>query len=158
MAYAMLSNLGIDCENMKTEELIVEPKKQYVVNQSLIQLPYGLLGFEKVKNYVLLANPQEEPFLWLQMLDAARKAFLVVSPFFVMPDYQPDIPADDVEFLGLAEPTDALVYNICTLRGPGKATINLKGPVVINRHTLIGKQVIPNNAMKYALTHPLPVA
>ena len=143
---------------MKTEELIAEPKAQYVVNQSLIQLPFGLLGFEKVKNYVLLANPQEEPFMWLQMLDSAKKAFLVVSPFLVMPDYQPDIPGSDVEFLNLADPTDALVYNICTLRGPGRATINLKGPIVINRHTMIGKQVIPNNATQFALCHPLPVA
>ena len=126
-------------------------------SQNVIQLPYGLLGFERVKNYVLLTNPQEQPFLWLRMLDSARKAFLVVCPFLVMPDYQPDIPTADVEFLGLNEPTDALLYNICTLRAKGGATVNLKGPVVINRHTLIGKQVIPNNAMQYALNHPLPV-
>ena len=142
---------------MKTEELI-EPETKVQNNHTIIQLPFGLLGFERVKNYALIANPQEEPFMWLQMMENGRKAFLVVSPFLVMPDYQPDIPNDDVEFLGLAEPTDALVYNICTLRGPGQATINLKGPIVINRHTLIGKQVIPNNAMQYALNHPLPVS
>ena len=142
---------------MKTAELI-EPQTIAPKTQTIIQLPYGLLGFEREKNYLLVSNPQEEPFSWLQMMDNGRKAFLVVSPFLVMPEYQPDIPADDVDFLGLAEPTDALVLNICTLRGPGRATINLKGPVVINRHTLIGKQVIPNNAMQYALCHPLPVA
>jgi flagellar assembly factor FliW len=142
---------------MKTAELI-EPPTAGEIGQTLIQLPYGLLGFERVKNYVLVDNPKEEPFLWLQMLDNGRKAFLVVSPFLVKPDYQPDIPADDVEFLGLSNPEDALVYNICTIRGPGQATINLKGPVVINRHTLIGKQVIPNNAAQFALCHPLPVA
>jgi flagellar assembly factor FliW len=80
-----------------------------------------------------------------------------VSPFLVKPDYQPDIPTDDVEFLGLSNPEDALVYNICTIRGPGQATINLKGPIVLNRHTLIGKQIIPNNATQFALCHPLPV-
>lgn len=143
---------------MKTEE-VLEPQKTVATNgQTLIKLPYGLLGFERAKNYALLANPHEEPFLWLQMLDNGRKAFLVVSPFLVMPEYLPDIPADDVEFLGLADPSDALVYNICTLRGPGKATINLKGPIVINRHTLIGKQVIPNNAAQYGLCHTLPVS
>ncbi len=144
---------------MKTVELeATEPQKRGLDSQNLIQLPFGLLGFERVKNYVLLANPQEEPFMWLQMLDNGRKAFLVVSPFLIVPDYQPDIPKDDVEFLGLNDPTDALVYNICTLRGPGQATINLRGPVIINRHTLIGKQVIPVNAAQYALTHPLPVS
>ena len=142
---------------MNTEALL-EPQEQAVSNQVIIELPFGLLGFESVKRFLLLANPQEDPFIWLQMLEGAKRAFLIVSPFLVMPDYQPDIPVDDVEFLELTEPADALVFNICTVRGPGRATINLKGPLVINRHTMIGKQVIPNNATQYSLTHPLPVA
>jgi flagellar assembly factor FliW len=141
---------------MNTEALM-EPQTQSLTGQIIIQLPYGLLGFERVKKFVLLANPQEDPFIWLQMLEGPRKAFLIVSPFLVVPDYQPDIPEDDVDFLELTEPADALLFNICTLRGPGRATINLKGPLVINRHTMIGKQVIPNNAAQYALTYPLPV-
>jgi len=142
---------------MNTEALL-EPQTQSAGNQIIIQLPYGLLGFERVKKYVLLANPQEDPFLWLQMLEGPRKAFLIVSPFLILPDYAPDIPEDDVEFLELGAPADALVFNICTLRGPGRATINFKGPLVINRHTMTGKQVIPNNAAQYSVIHPLPVA
>jgi flagellar assembly factor FliW len=140
---------------MKTAELI-EPEKPALKGQSLIQLPYGLLGFERVKNYVLVANPHEDPFMWLQMMDTARKSFLVVSPFLVLPDYSPNLPDADVDFLGLAEPADALVLNICTLRRDGHSTINLRGPVVINRHTLIAKQIIPENASLYSLVHPLP--
>jgi len=142
---------------MNTETLVESPARA-LNGQAIIQLPFGLLGFEQVKNYALLTNPREEPFLWLRMLDGPKKAFLVVSPFLIMPEYQPDIPADDAEYLGLNAPADALVFNICTLRGPGRATINLKGPLVINRHTMIGKQVIPNNASRYALDHPLPLA
>jgi flagellar assembly factor FliW len=75
-----------------------------------------------------------------------------------VPDYQPDIAEADVKFLELTTPADALLVNIVTLRGDGQATINLKGPVVINRHTMVGKQVIPNNAAQYSLHHPLPVS
>ena len=142
---------------MNTAEL-VEPEKQQVNGENVVQLPFGLMGFEQVKNYVLLSRPEEEPFMWLQMLDKANQAFLVVSPFLVLPDYQPDIPTQDAEFLGLGSPADALVVNIVTLRGNGQATVNLKGPIVINRNTLVGKQVIPNNATQYALRHPLPVS
>jgi flagellar assembly factor FliW len=141
---------------MKTLELI-EPEKPSLKAQSTIQLPLGLLGFERVKNYLLLANPDEQPFLWLQMMDTPKKAFLVVSPFLAVPDYRPDVSEADVQFLGLERPTDALVLNICTLRAGETPTINLKGPLVFNRHTLIGKQVIPDNAMEYSLRHPLPV-
>jgi flagellar assembly factor FliW len=142
---------------MKTAELM-EIETRPMTGGETIVLPYGLLGFEQVKNYVLLAKPEEEPFMWLQMLDGGKQAFLVVSPFLVSTDYQPDISDDDVEFLGLTEPADALLLNIVTLLGNGQATVNLKGPVVVNRHTLVGKQVIPNNAARYNLRHPVPVS
>ena len=125
--------------------------------KDVIRLPLGLLGFERVKNYVLLTNASEEPFMWLQMLEDAKHAFLVVSPAVAAPDYRPDINEQDVAFLGLTAPEDAIIVNIVTLR-QGRATVNLKGPIVINRHTLVGKQVIPNNAQSFSVRHPLNVS
>lgn len=123
-----------------------------------VRLPAGILGFEQYKDYVLLANPAEMPFAWLRVADSASLAFVVINPFIVMPDYAPDIPDTDVEFLGLKEENDALLFNIVTVRGPNRATVNLKGPLVINRHTHVGKQVIIANANNYSVEHPLPVA
>lgn len=123
-----------------------------------VRLPRGILGFEQTTNYLLIANPDEEPFRWLQVKDNPALAFVVIEPFLVAPDYQPDIPEPDVEFLGLSSPADAALLNIVTLHGPNRATVNLKGPVVINRHTGIGKQVILTNAADYAVHHPLPLA
>jgi len=125
---------------------------------SLIQLPYGLLGFERVKNYILLTRPEEDPFLWFQMIGDTKHAFLVVPPHFVLPGYRPDLSELDVAFLELNDPSEAFVLNIVTMRGEGHATVNLKGPIVINRRTLIGKQVIPINAAAYAIRHPLPLS
>ena len=122
-----------------------------------VRLPMGLLGFEQIKDYVLLANPAEAPFAWLQVEDNASLAFIVVDPFLVMPDYKPDIPQADVEFLGLREASDAILLNIVTLHGPNRATLNLKGPIVINRHTHFGKQVIIANASDYSVQHALSV-
>jgi flagellar assembly factor FliW len=143
--------------NMITAEL-TETETRAAEGRDVIRLPFGLLGFEHVKQYVLLANPAEEPFLWLQMLDDAKRAFLVAPPERLVADYQPDISDDEVEFLELAGPSDAFLLNIVTLRGNSRATVNLKGPVVINRRTLIGKQVILNNAAQYSLHHPLPAS
>jgi flagellar assembly factor FliW len=142
---------------MNTLELI-EPERRALNGEKIIRLPYGLLGFEGVKDYMLLIRPHEEPFVWLQMLDGARHAFLVVSPFLVLPDYRPDIAEEDARFLELTSPADAQLINIVTLRRSGEATINLKGPIVLNRHTMIGKQVIPNNAAQYSVHHRLPVS
>jgi flagellar assembly factor FliW len=144
---------------MKTVELD-EPQRLPVQKENIISMPLGLLGFEQVKKYVLLITPEEEPFQWLQMLESQGQGFVVMNPSVAAPDYAPDIAQADIEFLGIQSPGDALVLNIVTVRN-GQATVNLKGPIVINRHTLVGKQCIPTNVADYALQHPvnaLPVA
>jgi flagellar assembly factor FliW len=144
---------------MKTVES-AEPQRIQVQNENVISMPLGLLGFEGVKKYILLSSPEDEPFLWLQMLDDVNQGFVVTSPSAVLPDYAPDISQQDVEFLGIQSPADALVLNIVTIRG-NQATINLKGPIVVNRNTLLAKQCIPTDVASYSLQQPiaaLPVA
>jgi len=128
-----------------------ELQRMLVKSENIITLPLGLLGFETVKKYVLLANPEEEPFMWLQMLDNASQGFVVVSPAAALPDYSPDINPQDAEFLGLESSADAIVLLIVTVHSNGEATANLKGPIILNRHTLIGRQVIPANVGTYSL-------
>jgi flagellar assembly factor FliW len=142
---------------MKCAELI-ETEAPPAPPQNRVRLPMGLLGFEQIKDYVLLTNPAEEPFAWLQVESSASLAFVVIDPFLVMPAYQPDIPQVDVNFLGLKNPSDAMLLNIVTVHGPTRATVNLKGPIVVNRHTRVGKQVIIANAPEYSVQHPLPVS
>ncbi|MBK8001101.1 MAG: flagellar assembly protein FliW [Verrucomicrobia bacterium] len=144
---------------MKTVE-IDEQQRLPVKKENVISMPLGLLGFEQVKKYILLVTPEEEPFLWLQMLDNQNQGFVVISPSAAVPTYAPDIPEADIEFLNIKSPADALILNIVTVRN-GQATVNLKGPIVINRHTLVGKQCIPTNVAEFALQHPInpvPVA
>ncbi|MEY4690816.1 MAG: hypothetical protein RIT19_1141 [Verrucomicrobiota bacterium] len=119
-----------------------------------VQLPLGLLGFEPIKTYSLIAKPDQEPFLWMSVPDGEDLAFLVVPPSFILPDYAPDLSDDDADFLEIRHPDDALVLNIVTLRSGGAATVNLKGPIVINRHTMIGKQVVLSRS-DYAIQHPI---
>lgn len=125
---------------------------------STLHLPLGLLGFENIKKFTLMGRPEEKPFLWLQVVDDPNLAFLVVPPFEVVADYQPDVSTEDCRFLGIKNPKEAVLLCIVTIRGQGNATVNLKGPIVFNGHTRIGKQVVLANAADYAIQHPLPVA
>ena len=142
---------------MQAAELI-ETQAATANEEIAINLPLGLLGFEQVHWYSLSALPEEAPFLWLRRRDDRSLGFLLISPFEHVAYYQPDVLPDDVAFLKLTSPADALVLNIVTLHGNGQATVNLKGPIVINRRTRIGKQVVPRNAADYSVQHPLPVA
>jgi flagellar assembly factor FliW len=142
---------------MKCAETI-EMETTAAPTTSRVRMPMGILGFEQIKDYVLVANPDEEPFVWLRVEDNTTLAFVVIDPFVILPDYKPDIPPADVEFLGLKDADDALLLGIVTIQGNNRATVNLKGPIIINRHTHTGKQVIITNAPKYSVQHPLPVA
>jgi flagellar assembly factor FliW len=123
--------------------------------ERVLNIPLGLLGFEGIKQFTLISNPGEEPFLWLQALGDSSLAFLIVPTLDVVKDYHPDLGDDDAKFLELDSEEDALVYGIVTLHRNRPATVNLKGPIIVNRHTLKAKQVVLNNAARYAVQHPI---
>jgi flagellar assembly factor FliW len=143
---------------MNCADNAIESGNLTVQEELAVRLPLGLLGFERNKEYLLKTSGEEEPFFWLQSPDDPSVGFFVVNPFIVLPDYHPDLPEEDARYLGLNESNDALVLSIVTVRGSTGGTINLKGPIVINRRTLVGKQVVLNNAADYSVQHPLPVA
>ncbi len=136
-------------------ETTIEAQNSHCQQALIITLPSGLLGFEENKRYVLIADPEDAPFMWLQMIDEPRKSFIVIQPHYFLEKYEPELSESDVRFLGLNSPEDAMVLNIVTVKGPDKATVNLKGPIVINRHTLVGKQVVPINAVDYSVQYQL---
>jgi len=138
-------------EGAQTQTLEVLP----IQSQNIIHFPLGIPGFEHIKRFALLENPQEAPFRWLQVLDQPDLAFVVLPALEFLPDYQPDVPAEDVKFLEISKPEDALVFNIVTLRPKAQSTVNLKGPIVINRYTLKAKQVVLANAGIYSVQHPI---
>lgn len=137
---------------MKTSDTTLEPG---ATSQSRVaaRLPLGLLGFESLKDYILETNPDEAPFKWLQAVGSPL-AFLLLSPFECVTDYELNLE-DEVDFLRLESAKDALVYCITTLHPDGTATTNLKGPIVFNRHTMVGKQVVLAEST-YPLQFPLP--
>lgn len=135
----------------------IEPRDLGVNTECLIQMPLGLLGFEQFKSFALVTNPEEQPFLWLQAAEEPKLAFLVMSPFVIIPNYRPEISDEDAGSLGLHDQEEPLIFNIVTMRGAQQATVNLKGPIVLNRRTLVAKQIIPLNAPNLPVAHPLPI-
>ena len=143
---------------MKTAELLESEPVEAPAENLRVKLPLGLLGFERTKDFELVSHADYHPFFWLRFMDDPELAFPVVSPFVVNARYQPDISPEDERFLGLETPTDALVLCVVTVRSGDSSTVNLRGPIVINRHTLVGRQIVPVNASQFSLQHPLPVS
>lgn len=116
-----------------------------VSEKQKILFPSGLFGFESIKDYVML-DAEQQPFFWLQSTESAAVAFIMISPFLWRPDYELDLGDDELSDIGLSSPEAALVFSIVTIPPDGgPMTANLQGPVVINRDTRLGKQVILND-------------
>jgi flagellar assembly factor FliW len=139
-------------------ELQIEESIPAFADPTTLHLPFGLLGFERIKRYLLIPAPQAPPFYWLQMAGDPSLAFLVIPPEGIIPNYYPEISSDDVEYLDLSDSTEAAILNIVVLKPGGRTTVNLKGPIIFNRKSLKGKQVILANANDYALKYTLPLA
>jgi flagellar assembly factor FliW len=140
-----------------TAREVTETIEEKRIEHIPVKMPYGLLGFESIKDFFLVSDPEENPFMWLQMAADVEEAqsFLVVSPFVIHPGYSPDFSEEEMQAIGVSHAEDAMLLNIVTLRGPNHATVNLKGPLVINRQTLTGKQIIPENAGEFQVDYPI---
>ncbi|MDR3170547.1 MAG: flagellar assembly protein FliW [Treponema sp.] len=107
-----------------------------------ISFPQGLFGFESYKDYLLL-DAEQQPFYWLQSADRQGLAFIVINPFTFRPDYELTIDNEELQEIDLSGPEKALIFSIVTIPPDGgPMTANLQGPLIINRNTRFGKQLI----------------
>ena len=123
-----------------------------------LELPQGLIGFAQYKRAELLYLPDHLPFLWMKLYSEVDDLhFIVIEPGGIVPGYEPEIFDNDAEQLDLRDPAEAMILNIVTLRrqNPVEATANLIGPLVVNRRTRIGRQLVISNYSRYSANHAL---
>lgn len=122
-------------------------------------LPYGIIGFASFKRAELLYQPDHLPFLWMKLRRGPEEDlhFIVIEPGGIVPGYEPELFEDDAEALDLRAPAEAMILNIVTLRRPDpvEATVNLIGPIVVNRRTRVGRQLVISNYSRYSAHHAL---
>lgn len=113
-------------------------------DKQIIHFPYGLFGFESLRDFALL-DAEQQPFFWLQSLEVEQIAFILINPNIFRPEYKPSIVKDEIKEIGLDSDDDerGLLFAIVTIPADqSKMTANLQGPVVINRETRRGRQFI----------------
>lgn len=122
-----------------------------------LHFPSGIVGFPEHRRGEIFHLADQLPFQWLRLHGPDPLHFVVIEPSGLVADYSPELFDDDVQALGIASAADAQVYNIVTVRGgpATTATVNLVGPVIMNRHTGIARQVVVANHGHYSARHPL---
>lgn len=120
-----------------------------------VKLNYSLLGFDGLKEFVLIDLKEYEPFKLFQSLENEEVGFIVISPFDFFEEYEFDISDEIIEELSIERIEEVLIITTVTLNSdPKKITTNLKGPILINTKNRLGKQIILD-MNKYDIKHPL---
>ena len=124
-----------------------------------INFPAGLPGFPQAHQFELAPwGPAGSPFMMLSSVDDPDVGFVVVPPWVFYPDYEFELDNGTAERLSLQSSEDAVVFAVVTLRDrPEDSTLNLLGPIVVNRFSHEAAQVVlPTSG--YSVRAPLAIA
>lgn len=111
--------------------------------QEILEFKQGLPGFLDEKQFILLNFDEAAAFQVLQSIKTKALAFIVVTPFDFVSDYQVTLDDVTLEQLEITTEEEVLILNLVTLKGTLKeSTSNLQAPVVINTSNRYAKQII----------------
>ncbi len=111
--------------------------------EDLVDFAEGLLGFSQLRRFVILDDPNDEIFAWLQSCENPDIAFPILEPELFAPNYQVELSKTDLESLCLAKQSDGKFFNIITIPAdPTLMTANLKAPVIINIAKRVARQCV----------------
>jgi flagellar assembly factor FliW len=114
-----------------------------VTNDDLIDFPEGVLGFNSLRKFVLLDDPNDDIFAWLQSCEEPGVAFPVLEPELFAANYSFQLTKHDMEAIKLVTPEGYRTFVIITIpQDPTQMTANLKAPLVINVSRRIARQCV----------------
>ncbi|MCB9084874.1 MAG: flagellar assembly protein FliW [Bdellovibrionaceae bacterium] len=114
-----------------------------ITEQDVIDFPEGLLGFNDCRKFVLLDDPNDEIFAWLQSCEEPGLAFPVLEPELFTTSYVISLSKFDLECIRKTTLEGTRSFSIITIpEDPTQMTANLKAPVVINVAERVGRQCV----------------
>ena len=112
-------------------------------SEDVLTFNEGLLGFQDLRQFVLLDDPNDDIFAWLQSCELPTVAFPVLEPELFGHKYNVNLNRNDLESLKIkAGQTPAYLSIITIPDDPTQMTANIKAPIVINLEVKIARQVV----------------
>lgn len=126
-----------------------------IADEQLVTLVDGMLGFTEATRFALIDDEVGEPFQWMQSLEEPSLAFVVIDPSLLLAEYHFSVKKEQIRALKTADVEELQVFTIVTMAGDIlDVTVNLQGPIVMNKNTRIGLQIVLNDP-KFSTRHPL---
>lgn len=124
-------------------------------DKDIIAFKKGLPGFEDLKKFIVFPAEENEVFSILHSIEDEKIGFVVISPFYVIKDYEINLSGECINELKIKSPEEVMLLNTVTLNSDiNKITTNLKAPIIINIKTKLGEQIILEND-NYLIKQPL---
>ena len=114
----------------------------------IFHFPEGLIGFAEEKEFALIQERGESPFLWLQSTSNVDLAFVIIDPScFCRIPYKLEVLDTELEHIGVQAVDQCSIYVIATIPRdhPEEMTANLQGPILLHKIHKTGRQVISLN-------------
>ena len=109
----------------------------------VLEFPEGILGFNDLRKFVLLDDPNDEIFAWLQSCEIASVAFPILEPEIFAPTYNVALTKHDLDSIRLTEGERTRCFSIITIPDdPTTMTANMKAPIVINVQKRMARQCV----------------
>lgn len=123
--------------------------------EDVLNFPEGILGFADLRKFVLVDDPSDEIFIWLQSCEVPEIAFPVLEPELFASAYTTVLTRTDVESLQLLHNSKTKYFCIITIPDdPTQMSANMKAPIIINMDKKICRQcVLQDNAL--AIREPI---
>ena len=100
---------------------------------SLFTFEEGLLGFEDLKEFVLVSDEATVPFKWLISTEQPAIGLPLLNPWLLDLNYKPGRHAESDE---------SAAFVVVTLSKSEGMTANMKAPLILDTAAQTGKQII----------------
>lgn len=121
----------------------------------IIRMTKPVLGFEHLREYVIVETSDFEPFKWFQSVEDPDVAFVIVNPLLFFPEYMIEVNPREIEELRVDDVNRVATYAIVTIpEDYTRMTANLQGPILVNTATGLAKQLVLVNS-RYRIRHRL---
>jgi flagellar assembly factor FliW len=122
----------------------------------ILIFPFGIIGFEAHRHWVLMDDMANPAVGWLQSLSHPDVAIAVVSPRRFVNDFQVRTSRQQLGCLNLNTPDQAFVLAVVS-KNNGLFTLNLRAPIIINLDRKLGRQVVVNDdlPLQFHLSQPV---
>lgn len=121
-----------------------------------LTFPEGLIGFETLREFVVMPNEKDGPLFWIQSIEDEAVAFVLTDPTNFFLEYK--VVPDQIERskLGMQEGDEGFVLSVVTVHQDRSVTLNLQAPILYAPASNRAIQVILEKG-DYQTQTPLPV-